>query len=75
MKKILSLILALTMLTALLCGCGAPKTTSVLDLSKCRTERLDPVDHETNYVQIELAPPSWTPYPKSPKSKLRTWTG
>lgn len=54
MKKFLSLILALTMLTALLCGCGAPKTTSVLDLSKCRTERLDPVDHETNYVQIEL---------------------
>ena len=41
------------MLTAVLCGCGGSKA-SVLDLSKCRTERLDPVDYETNYVQIEL---------------------
>ena len=53
MKRIVSLLLALLMLSAVLCGCGA-KTPSVLDLSKCRTERLDPVDHETNYVQIEL---------------------
>ena len=54
MKKIITLILALTMLTAFLCGCGATKTPPVLDLSKCRTERLDPVDYETNFVQIEL---------------------
>ena len=54
MKKIITLILALTMLTAVLYGCGAPKKSSVLDLSKCRTERLDPVDYETNFVQIEL---------------------
>ena len=54
MKKIITLILALTTLTAILCGCAAPKKSSVLDLSKCRTERLDPVDYETNYVQIEL---------------------
>ncbi|MBR6726759.1 MAG: hypothetical protein IKM08_01065, partial [Clostridia bacterium] len=53
MKRIVTLTLALLMLTALLCGCGA-KTPSVLDLSKCRTERLEPVDHETNFVQIEL---------------------
>ena len=54
MKKIITLILALTMLTAVLYGCGAPKKSSVLDLSQCRTERLDPVDYETNFVQIEL---------------------
>ena len=53
MKRIVSLLFVLVMLTLALGGCGA-KTPSVLDLSKCRTERLDPVDHETNYVQIEL---------------------
>ena len=53
MKKIVSLILALVLLTLALGGCGAKKS-SVLDLSQCRTERLDPVDYETNYVQIEL---------------------
>lgn len=53
MKKFLSLLIALTMLTLALSGCGAQKS-SVLDLSKCRTERLEPVDHETNYVQVEL---------------------
>ena len=54
MKKIITRILALTMLTAVLYGCGAPTKSSVLDLSNCRTERLDPVDYETNFVQIEL---------------------
>ncbi|MBO7176264.1 MAG: peptidylprolyl isomerase [Clostridia bacterium] len=53
MKKIVSLFLALVLLTLPLIGCGAKKS-SVLDLSQCRTERLDPVDYETNYVQIEL---------------------
>ena len=53
MKKIVSLFLALFLLTLPLIGCGAKKS-SVLDLSQCRTERLDPVDYETNYVQIEL---------------------
>ena len=53
MKKIVSLILALVLLTIALGGCGAKKS-AVLDLAQCRTERLDPVDYETNYVQIEL---------------------
>ena len=52
MKKIVSLILVLVLLTLSLGGCG--KKNAVLDLSQCRTERLDPVDYETNYVQIEL---------------------
>lgn len=53
MKRILSLLLAVLLLTLSVSGCGA-KQSSVLDLSQCRTERLEPVDHETNYVQIEL---------------------
>lgn len=52
MKKIVSLILVLILLTLAVSGCGTKP--SVLDLSQCRTERLDPVDYETNYVQIEL---------------------
>ena len=54
MKKIVTLVLALTLLAATLCGCAAPRKPSVLDLSMCRTERLEPVDYETNFVQIEL---------------------
>lgn len=55
MKRIVSFLLALTCLVLPLAmsGCSAKKS-SVLDLSKCRTERLEPVDYETNYVQIEL---------------------
>jgi len=55
MKRFTSLLLAmmLMLLPLAMSGCGAQKS-SVLDLSKCRTERLEPVDHETNYVQIEL---------------------
>lgn len=53
MKRIVSLLLILAMLTLALGGCGA-KQPSVLNLSQCRTESLDPVDYETNYVQIEL---------------------
>ena len=55
MKRILALMLTLVLLTLSVSGCGTANTKpSVLDLSKCRTERLDPVDYETNYVQIEL---------------------
>ena len=55
MKRFTSLLLAmmLMLLPLAMSGCGAQKS-SVLDLSKCRTERLEPVDHEPNYVQIEL---------------------
>ncbi len=53
MKKVFSLLLALCLLGTLLCGCNA-KVASPLDLDLCRTERLEPVDHETNYVQIEI---------------------
>lgn len=54
MKRITSLLLALTLALLPLAASGCAKKSTVLDLSKCRTERLEPVDYETNYVQIEL---------------------